>query len=199
MLDFYYIFKTIPGDVMYYRIALIVLTLISTAIPVFFSLFCSMESPPYVFEKYAIISVPIWNGFWYFLIIMYDIQRKNYNHLRFAIAVYLAFFLPFVALGLYSTSFDSNEWKIGIETKNSMSIHTNGRMVSDLVKSKLLIGLPLDKVIEIMGTAYSVNPYFKDSTLEFTYSHQVMYDGCTNVRVVIINGICVDTRFGGCD
>ena len=73
-------------------------------------------------------------------------------------------------------------------------------MVSDIINSKMLIGLSREKVEKLLGNNYYLGSNNNTgTTLVYFYSHTYIFDGCDKLNVYMVNGKCTGCEFAGCD
>ncbi|MDR1761871.1 MAG: hypothetical protein LBR55_05420 [Bacteroidales bacterium] len=184
----------------------LLLSIIITFIGVNFGVAFALEEPHYVGKNYVLLFVGIFNALWLVPYCIYYLKRKRKMSLWFAIAIYLIFIVPFIAIRVYKKPFNSEKWKSEINNYmyyDNNPAHANGNMVPDIIDSKILIGLSTNEIEELLGKNYFIydvdDVYVHDTVFQYFYSNRPLFDGCDKLSVTIKNGRCVEADFGGCD
>ncbi len=168
----------------------------------------SVEQPHYVGRKYAVLFVTVGNTVWLLSYCIYYVRCKQQLKLLRTVAIYVISCALFALLCFYNKPFNSEKWKTELNHYRTYqggthSAHANGKMVVDIIESKLLIGLSISEIEELLGKNYYIGElslkYSGDTVFFYPYSHKPLFDGCDKLSVTIQNGRCVDANFGGCD
>lgn len=185
----------------------ILLGVLLTIAGLFWGLVHSIEEPPYKGENQAMWGVIALNALWLLPYTVYYLNKGDKANLRKSVFTYLVFVLPFVAYNIYTTSFNSQKWKSEIGGNRSYQIndkayqpHRNGKMVTDIINSKILLGLSTRQVEETLGKNYFIHNHFEDTVFSYFYANQTnIFDGCNQLWVFFKEGKCIKTSYGGCD
>lgn len=170
----------------------------------------SIEAPPEKAETIAGLCFLFLNLFWVIPYTVKSYKKSNYSELRISILIYLFSATIFYFLFIYHPSFNAQKWQTEIDKTEGYvsdeklaanSAHKNGKMVHDLIYSKMLIGLTKEKVVEIMGRLYFVHPYLADDNISYYYgTNGKSFDGCNKVTIIFDNkGLCKEVSYMGCD
>jgi hypothetical protein len=160
----------------------IIATAILTSIGFFIGIFSIiLEKPPVFAKTFTLVVIAIINGFWYAIHCADCIKKRKWRSLKFSLAVYFAFLLPFIFIILFPFRFNSIQWKSDMQGFPN----ARGYMVEDIISSRLLIGKSESDVLQILGKP----DHQVFGEYEYYYSDS-FFDGCDNMRVIFKNGLC---------
>jgi len=196
-------FRAMPFSriIVSYQIQL-VLCVLMTSFSLLFALVAAIESPPYLAENTALISVGLLNALWavpYAILFRSKGDRKAYARV---VKTFLVVFLPVLCFNLYQTPFYAPRWKYELDYTriyDKYPAHVNGNMMEDIINSKIAVGITLQEIQDLFGSNYFINSFDGDTTLYFFYSNPSPFDGCDKLYIHMRHGRSTDAGYGGCD
>jgi hypothetical protein len=178
------------------------LGILMTLIALFISFSYVIEAPPELAESIAIKYVALFNLVWMAPYSIKYIRQKNYKELRNCFITYVLIYVAFFYFVVYSPKFDDKKWRNEIDNATgygNSKAHTNGKMVPDIIKSKILIGLSKVQVIEKLGKIYFTLDVYSEDNICYYYTGSKFFDGCNKLVLKFKNEIFTEASYGGCD
>ncbi len=178
----------------------ILLGIILTVAGTILAFVSSIETPVDISENYAILWVGVLNLLW--LIPYLVVFNKRKKPLIITISIFCIFWIPFVLMNFYRPSFNSKEWKSAINfnrTYGGHPAHSEGKMVSDIINSKILINRNIGEIESLLGPYHFTQHLSGDSALFYFYSSKNPFEGCDKIYIQLKDGVCYEAGFSGCD